>query len=185
MLVRVALLALVFCTLSQARPRERKALFPSLGVQVQPAIANQQYCYYGLPGLKPAYIITEDGLVYYLIGGQLVLAQGITTTGQATTTEVKTSGGGLLSFLGKPLDAVGNIISQTHDVASGIVNLPFSAAREVVSGVGLQDTGIGKLATGIINTGEAIEQTKLGLLAGAAELPFRVAADIAYAVDEE
>lgn len=205
MLARVVLISLAVCAVSQARilkrsygpsdfeaeidiARDRKFILPSIGVQVQPTIANQQYCYYGLPGLKPAYIITEEGFVYYLINGQLVLAQGITTTGtsgQVTTGEVKTSSGGLLSFLGKPLDAVGDIISKTHDVASGVVNLPFEAGRQVISGVGLDDTLIGNVATGVLDIGEGIEQTKLGLLAGAAELPFRLAADVAYAVDKE
>jgi hypothetical protein len=90
------------------------------------------------------------------------------------------SSGGTLNLLTKPLDAAANIIDKTGNVANKVISLPFDAAREVVGGVGLDNTILGKVAGGVLDLGEGIEHTKMNLLSGVAQAPFRLASSILH-----
>lgn len=75
-------------------------------------------------------------------------------------------------------DAAGNIVEHVGDTASSIVNLPFSAAHEVISGVGLEETGVGELGNTVLDVGEAVLQAPVSLAENILKSPFRIASKL-------
>jgi len=95
------------------------------------------------------------------------------------------SSGGLLSFLSKPISGLSKVVGFTGDVVQGIVDVPFSFAKDLVGVVGLDNSIVGKAATGILDTANTIVKAPVELVKNVGQLPLDLVANVVQAIDEE